>query len=201
MRRSLCLIMSVILLFAFAGCGKKSDDASQPSGHIYAEMVVKDYGTIKMELYPESAPISVSNFVDLVNKGFYNGMKIHRVQPRFVIQAGKPEYSGQSAPANIKGEFSENGVTNNLSHTRGAVSMARVGGMPDSASSQFFICVADNRRSLDGKYACFGYVTEGMDVVDKICALSPGSGSKGFIEDEASMPVIESLKIIEKAGT
>ena len=126
-------------------------------------------GVMSGELYPEIAPISVENFEKLANSGFYNGLEFHRVIPGFMIQGGCPEGNGTGGPGwNIKGEFAMNGVPNNLKHTRGVLSMARAM-HPDSAGSQFFIMVA-NAPHLDGQYAAFGKVTEGMDVVNKIAA-------------------------------
>ncbi len=121
----------------------------------------------KAELYPEIAPNTVKNFIALVQKGFYNGLIFHRVIPGFMIQGGCPEKSGMGGPGYaIKGEFADNGFANPLKHTRGILSMAR-SRMPDSAGSQFFVMVADSSH-LDGQYAAFGKVTEGMDAVDKI---------------------------------
>lgn len=123
---------------------------------------------IKAELYPKVAPNTVNNFISLINKGFYNGTIFHRVIPDFMIQGGDPEGTGTGGPGyNIKGEFSQNNFQNDLLHTRGVLSMAR-SQMPDSAGSQFFIMVADSYPSLDGLYASFGKVTEGLDVVDEI---------------------------------
>lgn len=122
---------------------------------------------IKLELYPEIAPVSVNNFISLVNKGFYNGLIFHRVIPGFMIQGGCPEGSGMGGPGySIKGEFSQNGVNNTLKHSEGVLSMAR-SMQPDSAGSQFFI-MHKNSPHLDGAYAAFGKVTEGMDVVNQI---------------------------------
>ena len=124
-------------------------------------------GIIKAELYPDVAPITVENFISLIEKGFYNGLTFHRNIPGFVIQGGCPQGTGTGGPGyTIKGEFSSNGVENNLKHTRGVLSMARAMD-PDSAGSQFFIMHADAPH-LDGDYAAFGMVTEGMDYVDAI---------------------------------
>lgn len=128
---------------------------------------MEDGGIIKIELYPSVAKETVNNFIYLVNKGFYDGTIFHRTIPGFMIQGGDPEGTGMGGPGyGIKGEFSKNGIENNLSHVRGVVSMAR-SSMPDSAGSQFFI-VTDDSTFLDGEYAAFGSVIEGMDVVDKI---------------------------------
>ena len=124
---------------------------------------------MKLELYPEAAPITVQNFIDLVQKGFYNGLTFHRVISGFMIQGGCPQGDGTGGPGyQIKGDFSQNGVSNDIRHTRGVISMARAMA-PDSAGSQFFIMHADAPH-LDGAYAAFGKVVEGMDVVDEIAA-------------------------------
>lgn len=123
--------------------------------------------TIRLELYPETAPISVNNFISLINKKFYDGLVFHRVIRGFMIQGGCPDGTGMGGPGySIKGEFSNNGVLNNLKHTEGVLSMAR-SARPDSAGSQFFI-MHKNAPHLDGSYAAFGKVIEGMDVVNKI---------------------------------
>lgn len=125
--------------------------------------------TIKVELYPDTAPNTVNNFISLVKKGFYNGTIFHRVIPGFMIQGGDPEGTGMGGPDySIKGEFSQNGFDNKLSHSRGVISMARAMN-PNSAGSQFFIMHADG-DFLDGQYAAFGAVTEGLEAVDKIAA-------------------------------
>lgn len=128
---------------------------------------MEDGGVIKIELYPQKTPQTVRNFVSLINKGFYDGLIFHRTIPGFMAQGGDPEGTGMGGPGySIKGEFSENGFENDISHKRGIISMAR-SMMPDSAGSQFFI-VTDDSEFLDGKYAAFGNVIEGMDVADKI---------------------------------
>ncbi|EOR26578.1 hypothetical protein SDC9_39523 [bioreactor metagenome] len=128
---------------------------------------IENGGIIKAELYPEIAPNTVRNFIDLINKGFYDGIIFHRVIPGFMIQGGCPDGTGMGGPGySIKGEFSRNGFKNDLKHSRGVLSMARTM-IPDSAGSQFFIMVADSPH-LDGQYASFGKVIEGMEVADKI---------------------------------
>ena len=160
-----------------------------------AEIKVKDYGTIMVDLYPEIAPITVENFVKLAEDGFYDGLTFHRVIKGFMIQGGDPKGdSTGGAEETIKGEFSKNGVENPLSHKRGVISMAR-SQMPDSASSQFFI-VHEDSPHLDGEYAAFGYVTEGMDVVDKICEEATGQDQNGMLPKE-NQPVIESITVKE----
>ena len=144
-------------------------------------------GVIKAELYPEVAPNTVKNFVDLINRGFYDGLIFHRVIPGFMIQGGCPEGMGIGGPGySIKGEFSRNGFKNDLKHTRGVLSMARAMS-PDSAGSQFFIMVADAPH-LDGQYASFAKVIEGMDVADKIVATKTDYNDKPY-EDQVMKKV------------
>ncbi|MDO5516856.1 MAG: peptidylprolyl isomerase [Clostridium sp.] len=132
-------------------------------------MTMENGGVIKAELYPEVAPNTVNNFIDLINRGFYDGLIFHRVIPGFMIQGGCPEGTGMGGPGySIKGEFTSNGFKNDLKHSKGVLSMARAM-HPDSAGSQFFIMVA-NAPHLDGQYASFGKVIEGMEVADKIVA-------------------------------
>lgn len=137
---------------------------------------------MKAELYPEIAPISVNNFISLIKKGFYNGLIFHRVIPGFMIQGGCPNGTGMGGPGySIKGEFTHNGVKNDLKHTEGVLSMARAM-HPDSAGSQFFI-MHKTSPHLDGEYAAFGKITEGMDVVNKIAA-TPTDYSDRPLEDQ-----------------
>ena len=132
---------------------------------------------MKGELYPEIAPISVANFEKLANEGFYDGLIFHRVIPGFMIQGGCPDGTGMGGPGwNIKGEFAMNGVPNNLKHTRGVLSLARAM-HPDSAGAQFFIMVA-NAPHLDGQYAAFGKITEGMEAADKIVSVKTNRQDK-----------------------
>ena len=147
--------------------------------HPIATITMKDGGVIKLELYPETAPESVKNFISLANSGFYDGLIFHRVISGFMIQGGDPKGNGTGGPGySIKGEFAANGVKNDISHVRGVLSMARA--QPyDSAGSQFFICHADS-TFLDGQYAAFGRVTSGMDVVDKIAATTTDSKDKPY---------------------
>ena len=134
------------------------------------QIEMQDGGIIKIKLYPAVAPITCANFEKLVKEGFYDGIIFHRVISGFMIQGGDPTGTGMGgSEETIKGEFKSNGVTNNLSHTRGTVSMARTN-VKDSASSQFFICHEDS-TFLDGEYSDFGVVTEGMDVVDRIAGV------------------------------
>ena len=136
---------------------------------LHAVIEMENGGKIRLELYPEVAPVSVENFVKLIKAGFYDGLTFHRVVPGFVIQGGCPLGTGTGGPGwHIRGEFASNGFRNDLKHTRGVLSMARAFD-PNSAGSQFFIMVEDAPH-LDGDYAAFGKVTEGMDVVDEIVA-------------------------------
>ena len=138
---------------------------------------MEDGGVIRLELYPDIAPITVDNFVSLVRKGFYDGLIFHRVISGFMIQGGDPKGTGMGGPGyTIKGEFKANGVVNNIRHERGVISMAR-SMMPDSAGSQFFIMHADAPH-LDGQYAAFGRVIEGIEEVDKIAAARTSRGDR-----------------------
>lgn len=195
---SLCAAAAV-MLGLLAGCSSaptpQPDGEGLLSGTHHAEIVVKDYGTIKVELDADTAPITVTNFVNLAKDGFYDGLTFHRIISGFMIQGGDPNGDGTGgSDETIKGEFSENGVENNISHERGVISMARAQDM-DSASSQFFIMHAD-ADYLDGNYAAFGHVTEGMEVVDAICDSTPVTDNNGTVAKE-NQPVIESVTIID----
>ena len=160
----------------------------------YADIDIADYGTITVKLDQEAAPVTVANFVNLAQNGFYDGLTFHRIIEGFMMQGGDPNGDGTGgSDRNIVGEFSENGYDNPLSHTRGAISMARADDY-NSASSQFFIVHEDNTESLDGKYAAFGYVTEGMDIVDEICESANPTDENGTIAAE-DQPVINSVTI------
>lgn len=164
------------------------------SGKHHATIEVEGYGTIKLELNATNTPITVSNFAELVNEGYYDGLTFHRVIRGFMIQGGDPNGNGTGgSERNIKGEFIENGVANAIQHKRGVISMARSSGSMDSASSQFFIMHKDD-NSLDGKYAAFGKVTEGMDVVDAIAENTPVQDSNGTVAVE-DQPRISSIRM------
>ncbi|WP_238881971.1 peptidylprolyl isomerase [Clostridium sp. YIM B02551] len=151
---------------------------------------MEDGSKIKAELYPDVAPKTVDNFVDLIQKNFYDGIIFHRVIPDFMIQGGDPTGTGTGgSDKTIPGEFSENGFKNDLKHTRGVLSMARTND-PDSASSQFFIMVKD-APSLDGKYAAFGKVTEGMEVADKIVSVKRNSQDKPLTDQKMKKVTVE----------
>lgn len=178
-----------------AAQGVLLDTSKELTGTHHAEIEVKDYGTIEVELDADSAPVTVTNFVKLAQDGFYDGLTFHRIIEGFMIQGGDPNGDGTGgSDENIKGEFSNNGVENNISHTRGTISMARAQD-PDSGSSQFFIVQADS-TFLDGDYAGFGHVTEGMDIVDKICEDAKPTDDNGTISKE-EQPVIEKVTIID----
>ena len=156
---------------------------------------MKGGDVIKAELYPEISPISVNNFISLIQKNFYDGLIFHRVIPNFMIQGGDPLGNGTGgSDAQIKGEFASNGVENNISHKRGVISMAR-SNEPDSASSQFFI-VHEDSTFLDGEYAAFGQVTEGMEIVDQICGDVPVQDDNGTVNPE-DQPVIKEVRVVD----
>ena len=158
---------------------------------------VENYGTIKAVLYGETAPITVSNFAKLAGEGFYDGLTFHRIISGFMIQGGDPLGNGTGgSEETIKGEFSQNGVSNPIPHKRGVLSMARSSAM-DSASSQFFI-MHDVATHLDGAYAAFGCVTEGIEVVDEICKNTPVTDGNGTVA-KANQPRIISVKVTERA--
>lgn len=193
MNKKSILVVIAILLFIII-CGYligKNDSATDEylSGKYNIEIKIKDYGTIDATLDADVAPITVTNFVDLVKSGYYTGLKFHRIIDGFMMQGG----AGNSRNT-IKGEFSSNGITNNISHVRGTISMARSSD-PDSASTQFFIVQSDSTY-LDGNYAAFGTVTNGMDVVDKVCKNVDVEDNNGTVALE-NQPVIEYIKVIE----
>lgn len=195
MKRKIGIIAAVVLaLFAMTGC-QKQEEVSEDllSGTHHVEIQVRDYGTIAVELDADTAPITVTNFVNLAKDGFYDGLTFHRIMDGFMIQGGDPKGNGTGgADQTIKGEFSSNGVENGISHIRGTISMARAQD-PDSASSQFFIVQADSNY-LDGDYAAFGHVTDGMEIVDQICKDAPVEDDNGTVEAE-NQPVIEKITV------
>ena len=214
---SFLLVLAVLVMGLSACGGSKSDTTSETKapkatetaeatkkpeskttdtkGKHHAKIKVKDYGTIEVELDGDTAPITVANFIKLVNEKFYDGLTFHRIMSGFMIQGGDPLGNGTGgSDETIKGEFSSNGVENNISHKRGVISMARSSD-PDSASSQFFIMHQDSTY-LDGEYAAFGKVTKGMKVVDKICEDVTPTDGNGTIE-KADQPVIESIRMVD----
>ena len=192
----------IVVLFStyFGGVGINNNDKEKETklmnGKHYVLMTVKEYGDIKLELDADMAPITVTNFINLVNKKFYDGLTFHRIMEDFMIQGGDPDGNGTGgSDTNIKGEFASNGVNNTISHVRGVISMARAK-HPDSASSQFFIVHQDS-TFLDGDYAAFGKVLEGMDVVDKIAADAVPVDNNGTILS-GEQPVIEKIVVVQE---
>lgn len=187
------ILFAVVLAFTLCGCSNKA-------GSVKAEMVIKDYGTITLTLDRTQAPITVDHFVKLAKNGSYDDSKIIRMQEGFVLQGG----AGAKDNSTIKGEFSSNGVKNNIQHKKGVISMARATD-PNSASSQFFIVLDDKAQSsLDGSYAAFGRVTDGWDVIEKICSdITPDKCTNdyygfvmGFLR-ESEYITIETVRIVE----
>ena len=191
MKKFIALFISAItLLFCLSSCTSQG-----LKGIHHVEMVIKDYGTIKIELDGDQAPLTVENFVNLANSGFYNGLTFHRYVSGFVLQGGDPNGDGTGGcDSTIKGEFSANGTDNKISHKRGVISMARSKSY-DSASSQFFIMHQDGTY-LDGQYAAFGHVTEGMETVDAIAKNTPVTDNNGTVPRE-NQPIIKSVEIID----
>ena len=203
-------MLMMVMVLTMAGCGGSSEEApaeepaeteqaeepaAEPIGIHHAEIVIKGFGTVKVELDGDTAPITVQNFMDLANEGFYDGLTFHRIMEGFMIQGGDPNGDGTGgSEKTIKGEFSANGVNNDISHKKGVISMARAQD-PDSASSQFFI-VQEDSEFLDGQYAAFGHVTEGMEFVDIIAKEAKPVDDNGTIPKE-EQPVIETIKIID----
>ena len=196
-------ILLLCLLFSITACGKQgSDNASSDdnknllSGKHHIAIEVSNYGTIEVELDADAAPITVTNFVNLANSGFYNGLTFHRVIDGFMIQGGDPKGDGTGGSSEtIKGEFSRNGIENNISHIRGTISMAR-SSANNSASSQFFIMQKDT-PSLDGQYAAFGTIISGMDIVDKICKDCTDTNQNGVITDKSKQTVISTVRVVD----
>ncbi|MDE7320653.1 MAG: peptidylprolyl isomerase [Lachnospiraceae bacterium] len=165
------------------------------TGLHHVEIEVADYGTIALELDADTAPVTVTNFISLASEGFYDGLTFHRIISGFMIQGGDPLGNGMGgSDTEITGEFASNGIENNISHVRGVISMAR-SMSPDSASSQFFI-VHEDSTFLDGEYAAFGHVTEGIEVVDQICADTPVQDDNGTVAAD-DQPTITSVKVID----
>ena len=247
MKKIISLILATVLLFSaittLSGCNdKKKDDKTNTMGTgacsyattrdisgrdiKYVEMCVEGYGRLVILLDATTAPVTVANFISLVESGFYDGLTFHRVIKDFMVQGGDPKADGTGNSANtIKGEFSANGHPNDISHKYGVISMARSNEM-DSASCQFFICNADASSSLDGSYAAFGYVVEGMSVIDELTKevfpktkyadyyesyeIDQYYGTykhvvwqylgNGALESKADQPVIKYIKVINYEG-
>ncbi len=208
MRKAVFLAVMLAMVLTLCGCGKtQTAQSAQPAAESakeavepftkvrHAEITVKDYGTIKLELDEGTAPITVENFIKLAKDGFYDGLTFHRIMDGFMIQGGDPLGNGTGGSKDkIKGEFTSNGVNNPISHVKGVISMARAND-PNSASSQFFITVADS-TFLDGSYAAFGRVTEGQEVADRIAKDAKPVDNNGTIPASAQ-PVIEKIIITD----
>ena len=203
------IFLAAVTALALCACGGKKEEASSSSASAspvsvpegtfeqvrHAEITIKDYGTIKLELDEGTAPITVANFIKLAQEGFYDGLTFHRIMDGFMIQGGDPDGNGYGgSPDTIKGEFADNGVDNPISHVAGIISMARSKAY-DSASSQFFITVADS-TFLDGSYAAFGRVTEGLEIAQQIAKDANPTDNNGTIRPE-EQPVIEKIVITD----
>lgn len=214
------ILMAALLSLCLTGCGDTRENADKSTakttkkesfaekkdagtsnsqyltGKLPAEIVIAEYGKLELELDADVAPITVTNFVNLAKKGFYNGLTFHRIMSGFMIQGGDPNGDGTGgSEETIKGEFKSNGIENTMSHKRGVISMARTQNDPDSASSQFFIVQADS-DFLDGDYAAFGKVTAGMDIVDKICQSVQPIDNNGTVPAD-QQPKITAIKVID----
>jgi len=189
---SICICLAVVIILAVALWPR--NEGADPSVQYIATIDIKDYGTIKVELDPKNAPITVANFVKLAEGGFYNGLTFHRIIEGFMMQGGAPASEADAADT-IVGEFTANGYDNQLKHTRGVISMARTQ-VYNSASSQFFI-VHEDSSHLDGQYAAFGKVIEGIEVVDAVCESAKPTDSNGSIA-KADQPVINTITIEKK---
>lgn len=197
----ICLVLVLIgALIIFKGDKKESaknnenKDINLLTGKLYVEINIKRYGKIKLELDADQAPITVTNFINLVNNGFYDGLTFHRIIDGFMIQGGAFKEDGSvKQSSNIKGEFLANSVNNTIKHERGVISMAR-GDDYNSASSQFFI-VQQSSPHLDGYYAAFGHVIDGINVVDKISKDAKPTDNNGSIKIQ-NRPVIDYIKVV-----
>ena len=192
MKKILFTLLAVLMALTSCG-GSDTEEITFETGEtIMVQIEMENGGIIKLELYPDKAPITCENFVKLAKDGFYDGLIFHRVIKDFMIQGGDPTGTGMGgADKNIKGEFAVNGVQNDISHVRGVISMARSRSY-DSASSQFFICHAD-AKYLDGQYAAFGKVIEGMEVVDEIAEVKTDYNDRPMID-----MVIKTITVVEE---
>ncbi|MCU9613383.1 peptidylprolyl isomerase [Caldibacillus lycopersici] len=203
-KKLIALFMTALLaLLLISGCGTSKNGAGGKEKNPVVTIEMEDGQQIKVELYPDIAPNTVANFISLVDSGFYDGLIFHRVIPGFMIQGGDPEGTGIGGPGYaIKGEFAANGFENNLKHERGVISMARAQS-PDSAGSQFFIMVEESTH-LDGQYAAFGKVTEGMEVVDQIVQVDRNGLDKPLEDQVMKKVTVDTFGVdypkVEKVG-
>ena len=198
MKKLLVMLIAAALMLAGLAMAEPADSEAAASENPVATIEMENGGVITVELYPEIAPNTVANFIELANSGFYDGLIFHRVIPGFMIQGGDPQGTGMGGPDyTIKGEFAANGIENDLSHVRGVISMARAQAY-DSAGSQFFIMHAD-ADYLDGQYAAFGMVIDGMDVVDEIAAVETGANDKP-VEDVVIKSITVDTRGVEYAA-
>ena len=197
LRRTIIEIVIVaviaLLVFILPSCSSTTYSKKQVGIH-HVEIEVEGYGVIKVELDGDNAPETVENFLNLARSGFYNGSTFHRIIKDFMVQGGRAPsgWTGEQ-PKNIVGEFSANGKANPIKHTRGTISMARTANNMNSASSEFFIMHKDN-TGLDGQYAAFGHVTEGIEIIDQLAEVP--SGDNGAVE-AADQPVIKEIRVID----
>lgn len=190
------LCVPLACLLCFVACASGGSEAETKERYTMIEITMEDGGVIKLELDAEAAPVTVQNFLDLVGDGFYDGLTFHRIIDGFMIQGGCPDGTGMGGPGHqIKGEFAGNGWNNPISHDRGVISMARSGD-PNSAGSQFFITNGD-ATFLDGEYAAFGRVVEGMDVVDDIATRPATMGGDGSKSRPIDPIVIKTIRVVE----
>ena len=194
--KKIVLIALALMLCAVSAANALAEQGSAAEATDYVAIEIENYGTITAELYGDIAPITVANFLKLVDEGFYDGLTFHRIISGFMIQGGDPLGNGTGgSEEKIVGEFAANGIANNISHTRGTLSMARTND-PNSATSQFFIMHAD-ADYLDGGYAAFGRVIDGIEVVDAICDATPVTDNNGSVARE-NQPVIVSIVKVEQ---
>ena len=187
MKKQLCIVLLLVSALLLCACGSKTAEPAEPAGSAEAAgglhhvaLFVKDYGTITLELDADAAPITVANFLKLAESGFYDGLTFHRIMDGFMIQGGDPDGNGSGGSGEtIKGEFQQNGVDNPISHVKG----------------QFFITVADS-TFLDGAYAAFGHVTDGMDVAEQIAKDAKPIDNNGTIPAD-QQPVIERITVLD----
>lgn len=214
MRKGLCYLLVLALALCLCACGQQASPApaaepaspdagsensaetAENGGLRHAEITIRDYGTVKLELDASAAPITVENFCRLAQAGFYDGLTFHRIVDNFMIQGGDPKGDGSGGTNTIEGEFSANGFDNPISHTRGVVSMARRSNDMNSASCQFFICYSDMYKDdLDGQYAAFGKVIDGMLFLDTLTDLECELGSDGRYSKPVKKVTIKSSEL------